>query len=333
MSKIEETYLDQNRDGVWDHYVVRTIITDSSGKLDYEYTDTDEGFDGSIENTSVLDATYDSSGRLVEEYRGQDNNGDSWPDVEEWRSFTYDSSNRVVTERTDSLDFNADGQSDYTSILNNVYNSAGQYVSRETVYLYNGAVDPSSYRLESFTYDASGRLSTLEIDDWSLYDYVIGYKYNYTSSGQLSKVQYRDEFVFGDTKWHTSETYKYSGGRLAESNLYDEFFLDSHVLEVKTKFVYDTNGWLASELATGQDNAWHTIEKQLTEYTRDSLGREVSKLISVDQNLDNVWDTDGRTLVTTQYGDDGSVVYQATDRDYGDGILEHLFTSQDFLVA
>lgn len=333
MSYVESRFVDTDRNAAFDHADRTYFYTDASGKIDYTVREVDAGNDGTINQRQVTDKIYNGGDKLISEYFASDNDGNGIYEVEAFRSLSYDSAGRVLTDRNDSWDLNGNVAPDYSSILTNTWNSLGQYETRETVYLVDGVNDPSAYRLESFTYNTKGLLSRLDIRDDSLLDADVAFRYDYTSSGLLSRVQYQDPIAYGDDRFRTQETFKYSGGRLVEENKYDEQFLGSHVLEVKTKFTYDSNGWLTKELATGQDNGWNTIEKQLTEYTRDSLGRETSKLISVDQDMNNVWDADTKTLITTQYGDDGRVVYQATDQNYGDNIVEILFTSEDFLVA
>lgn len=338
MSYRTETLTDTNRDGVWDTKVTTDVQENYYGTIDYERSEVDNGNDSVVDKIIIVDNIYTDSGLFYQEYRGEDNNVDGVYEVSSWRVVTHDSLNRVSSESTYSDDWNQNGLPDYTSVMTVAYEGSGRVSTKETYFYYDNTLVESDYRLETYTYNSKGLLAELKIDDWSIYDFEIGFKYSYNTFGQLTKVEYRDEFVFGDNNYHVEEKYFYNkNGSLKESNKYNEFFTytdpalsGDHVLEVKTKFSYYGDGKLKSELKVGAAfTTWNTVDKQLTEHWYDANGRETDRLTSYDMNLDGVWDAGTRTLERFAYDANGTLIMNSVDYNTGDGHLEYLFTHTD----
>lgn len=334
MSYVESRFVDTDRNAAFDHADRTYFYTDASGKIDYTVREVDAGNDGTINQRQITDKIYNGGDKLISEYFASDNDGNGIYEVEAFRSLSYDSAGRVLTDRNDSWDLNGDVAPDYSSILTNTWNSLGQYETRETVYLVDGVNDPSAYRLETYQYNTKGLLSELTIRDDALLDFDIGYKYTYNSSGKLTRVQYRDEFVFNDNLFHNAETYKYaSNGRLIESNKYAEVMNGMYVLEDKMKVSYYSSGLVQKEVHTGQDNSWHTITGYKQEYQYNSSNQLTTKLTSFDVNGDSIYEADTKTLEQFAYDENGTLNMHSTDTNTGDGIIEVLYIMEPLLIA
>jgi hypothetical protein len=336
MSYTKTTYADTDRNGAYDYMQMYTVDLDSSGRTDLEVTQSDHGADGSIDRVIIKDSDYDDLGRLSLQALSEDINGDGSYENVSYNRYAYNEAGLLVEYREDSPDWNGDGIPDYSNVTLHTYNAGGQVTAKETLYHFDGVPNGVDYRLETYTYDTKGQLAELLIDDWSLYDFVIGHRYEYNAKGQVTKEKVMDPFVFGDENYHNEATWKYNKqGQLTESNRYGEWMDDTYVLEIKDKFTYNSNGQVTKELITGQDQNWHTVEKQMVEYWYDAQGHETHRLTSFDQDLNGRWDAGTRTLERHTYNADGTLASHEIDYNTGDGFKElvETWTHFDYMVA
>lgn len=307
---------------------VETVKEDASGRAVSSTKDYDSGLDGVIDTREHRTFSYDSSGKLSFETLGVDQSANGSIDYSEETGYAY-VSGRLSSKTATSPDGDGDGLPDYTKSETFKYNSSGKETEHKTEWLWNGDTQFAEYRLETKTYTPSGQLDRLIIDDPQIYDFIVGTDRDYDSKGRIKAVKKMDEFKYGDSAWHTEETWAYDDAK-------GTVIYKGNGQHIKSKFTYPSSNH-TQELKEWIGADGKIYKRDLFETWKNKDGLVTTTLNSHDWNLDGKYtsaDAKGkngfRDKETWVYSD-GELVSHTLDLGI-DKVLDYSMTVEDILV-